>query len=226
MIFNELITTCPLSNHIKIITNFVKLGCRTALRRRCPPPLEMTRQICRVPVFGYHCGNESSFFQSCSISMKTTWNCLFIDTNIDIYVPFGKSVYDVTFRLCLRHLFVRGWKKLWSITLLALSWRQISHISLWFLSKGLYRAVRNWKQAKLSNEKISLTRNKNRNLSLHHSAQTLTQSWHLIKPTHLTHHRPLQFLYWPEKKPSVWPQKSFIIIHFYYLIRLMRYRSA
>ena len=23
MIFNELITTCPLSNHIKIITNFV-----------------------------------------------------------------------------------------------------------------------------------------------------------------------------------------------------------
>ena len=33
VIFNELITTCPLSNHIKIITNFFKLRCRTALRR-------------------------------------------------------------------------------------------------------------------------------------------------------------------------------------------------
>ena len=32
------------------------------------------------------------FCQSCSISMKTTKNCLFIDTNIDMYVPYGKSV--------------------------------------------------------------------------------------------------------------------------------------
>ena len=62
MIIHELITTCPLTNHIKIITNFVKLGCLTAWRRRWPP-MKMTRQICRVPVFGCHCGNESSFFQ-------------------------------------------------------------------------------------------------------------------------------------------------------------------
>ena len=63
MIFHELITTCPLSNHIKTITKIFQLGCRTALRRRWPP-MKMTRQICRVPVFGCHCGNESSFFSS------------------------------------------------------------------------------------------------------------------------------------------------------------------
>ena len=38
--------------------------------------------------------------------MKTTKNCLFIDTNIYMYVPFGKTVDDVTFRLSLRHLFL------------------------------------------------------------------------------------------------------------------------
>ena len=43
--------------------------------------------------------------------MKTTSNCLFIDTNIDMYVPFGKSVDDVTFRLSLRHLFCPQLKK-------------------------------------------------------------------------------------------------------------------
>ena len=57
MIFSELLTTCTLSIHIKIIAKFLKLGCRTTLRRRWPP-LKMTRQICRVPDFGYHCRNE------------------------------------------------------------------------------------------------------------------------------------------------------------------------
>ena len=34
MIFTELITICPSSIHIKIITKLLKLGCRTALQRR------------------------------------------------------------------------------------------------------------------------------------------------------------------------------------------------
>ena len=34
MIFCELLTTCTLSIHIKIIAKLLKLGCRTALRRR------------------------------------------------------------------------------------------------------------------------------------------------------------------------------------------------
>ena len=42
--------------------------------------------------------------------MKTTYNCLFIDTNIHIYVPFCKSVDDVTIRLSLRHHFLPGLK--------------------------------------------------------------------------------------------------------------------
>ena len=61
MVFTELITICPLSIHIKIITKIFQLGCRTALRRRWPP-MKMTRQIWRVPVFGRHCRNECSFF--------------------------------------------------------------------------------------------------------------------------------------------------------------------
>ena len=104
MIFNELITTCPLSNHTKIITNFVKLACRTALRRRWPPwqwRVKYAASLCLAATAGM----RVAFFQSCSISMKTTSNCLFIDTNIDMYVSFGKSVDDVTFRLRLRHLF-------------------------------------------------------------------------------------------------------------------------
>ena len=36
MIFTELITICPASIHIKIITKLLKLGCRTALQRRWP----------------------------------------------------------------------------------------------------------------------------------------------------------------------------------------------
>ena len=50
-------------------------------------------------------GMNVAFIQSCSISMKTTQNCLLIDTNIHIYVPFCKSVDDVTIRLSLRHHF-------------------------------------------------------------------------------------------------------------------------
>ena len=34
MIFCELLTTCTVSIHIKIIAKLLKLGCRTALRRR------------------------------------------------------------------------------------------------------------------------------------------------------------------------------------------------
>ena len=34
MIFCELLTTCTLSIHKKIIAKLLKLGCRTALRRR------------------------------------------------------------------------------------------------------------------------------------------------------------------------------------------------
>ena len=34
-----------------------------------------------------------------------------VDTNIDMYVQFGKSLDDVTFRVSLRHLFCPGLKK-------------------------------------------------------------------------------------------------------------------
>ena len=61
MIFSKLLTICTLSIHIKIIAKLLKLGCRTTLRRRWPP-LKMTRQICRIPDFGYHCRNECSFY--------------------------------------------------------------------------------------------------------------------------------------------------------------------
>ena len=43
--------------------------------------------------------------------MKTTWKCLFIFTNIDMYVPFGKSVDDVTFWLSLRQTFLPAVEK-------------------------------------------------------------------------------------------------------------------
>ena len=115
MIFNELITTCPLSNHIKVITNFVKLGCRTALQRSWPP-LKWRLKFAASLFLAATAGMRVALFQSCSISMKTTWNYLFIDTNIDMYVSFVKSVDDVTFRLSLRHLFCPRLRKLWSIT--------------------------------------------------------------------------------------------------------------
>ena len=117
MFFTELMTTCPLLIHIKIITKIVKLWCRTTLRRGCPPPWKWQVKLAAFLCLAATAGMRVPFFQSCSILMKTTWNCLFIDTNIDMYVPFGKSVDDVTFRLSLRHLFFcPWWKKLWSIT--------------------------------------------------------------------------------------------------------------
>ena len=61
MFFTELITICPLSIHINIITKIFWLGCRTFLQRMWPP-MKMTRQIWRVPVFGCHCRNGCSFF--------------------------------------------------------------------------------------------------------------------------------------------------------------------
>ena len=61
MIFCELLTTCTLSIHIKIIAKLLKLRCRTALWRRWPT-LKMTRQICCVPDFGYHCRKECCFY--------------------------------------------------------------------------------------------------------------------------------------------------------------------
>ena len=70
--------------------------------------MKMTRQICRVPVFGCHCGNECSFFPVMFHINENYLKLLFIDTNIDMYVPFGKSVDDVTLRLSLCRLFVRG----------------------------------------------------------------------------------------------------------------------
>ena len=115
-IFNELITTCPLSNHIQIITNFVKLGCCTALRRRWPP-MNMTHQFCRVPVFGCHCGNESSFFPVMFHINENYFKMSFYWYQYWFYVPFGKSVDDVTFRFSLRHHFLPRLKKLWSITI-------------------------------------------------------------------------------------------------------------
>ena len=49
---------------------------------------------------------SEAFHQSCSISMKPTLICLFIDINIGMYAPLIKSVDDATFQLILRHLFI------------------------------------------------------------------------------------------------------------------------
>ena len=61
----ELLTTCALSIHIKIIAKLLQLGCRTALWRRWHPPLENDAwklTLCRIPDLGYHCWNECSFY--------------------------------------------------------------------------------------------------------------------------------------------------------------------
>ena len=48
MIFTELITICPSSKHIKIITKLLKLGCRTVLFKG--DPLKMTRTCLWLPI--------------------------------------------------------------------------------------------------------------------------------------------------------------------------------
>ena len=76
--------------------------------------MKMTRQICRRPCFWLPLREWEQLFSS---HVPYQWKLLkiafLLDTNIDMYVPFGKSVDDdihsgwvyVTF-------FVRGWKKL------------------------------------------------------------------------------------------------------------------
>ena len=106
----KLKTKYPLSIHMKSITKILKIGCCTLLRRRWPL-MKMTRQICRFPLLGCHYRNECSFISVIFHINENYLKLTFIDTNIDMYVSFGKSVDNVTFRLSLHHLFVRGWKK-------------------------------------------------------------------------------------------------------------------
>ena len=49
-----------------------------------------SRQIRRVAVFGCHCRNECSFYPVMFNININNLHCIFIDTNIHMYVPYQK----------------------------------------------------------------------------------------------------------------------------------------
>ena len=77
------------------------------------PPLKWRVKFVASLFLTATAGLSIAFFQSCSISIEATLNCLSIDTNIDMYVPFCKTIHvdDVTFRFSLHHHFWPGLKK-------------------------------------------------------------------------------------------------------------------
>ena len=65
---------CWIIYFVNSCENFYQTNCLRVSYRlpKSMTPFKMTRQICRITVFGGHCLFECSFFQSCSISIKTT----------------------------------------------------------------------------------------------------------------------------------------------------------
>ena len=110
MISAELLITFTLSIHVKFLPNKLFKGVIPP-SKECDPPFKMTRQICRITVFGGHCWFECSFFP---VMLHINKNYLKLSIhwyNIYMYVPFCKTVDDVTFQFSLRHHFWPRLKK-------------------------------------------------------------------------------------------------------------------
>ena len=107
---------CWMSNNIYFVStcNFFlpnKLFKGVIRPSKGDPPLKWRVKFVASLFLTATAGLSVAFFQSCSISIKATWNCLSIDTNIDMYVPFCKTIDDVTFRFSLHHHFLTAVEK-------------------------------------------------------------------------------------------------------------------
>ena len=122
----KLLITFTLSIHAKIYyqTNCLRVSYRLPKEVNPPPPLKMTRQICRFTVFGCHCWYECRFFPvmfhvnknclklsfhwyqylyACANLWKDRWHHIPVQLTSPFWTGFEKKLWSI-FKPLLAHL--------------------------------------------------------------------------------------------------------------------------